>query len=280
MTVKLPEKANKQRSTNAMVPSTGTTRLPMLDRIYVKDAIAGLKGLPDQSVDLIVTDPPYNIASKNRRTISKGRWITTQESFGSWDILHPFDHEILLLQLISEGYRVLKPGGSCYIFTAREENGYYVRKAVERGFTYRNQIAIVKTPAMLSLFKNTWRNGFDVCMFLTKGKMGAFNFPGHAEAVNVYKHHIRQKYTDHPTEKPRELIKRFVAVSSNPGDLIVDPFMGSGTTAVACKALKRHFIGFEINPDYVKMARSRLRELRAPSKPVSLNNRPSLKKRA
>lgn len=237
----------------------GKQRVPQVDRIYLRDAIAAMKVLPDESVDLIVTDPPYNIASKSRRTILKNRFITTAESFGSWDIMHPFDHELLILQVISEAYRTLKQGGRFYLFTARQDNGYYVRKAVERGFTYRNQIAVVKTPAMLSLFKNAWRSGFDVCMYLTKGRVGAFNFPGHAEAVNVYRHSIRHKHSEHPTEKPLELIKRFVSVSSNPGDLVLDPFMGSGTTAVACRALGRRFIGFEINLEYVKMARARLR---------------------
>lgn len=234
-------------------------RLPELDRIHLRDAIEGLKALPDQSVDLIVTDPPYNIASKSRQTMRGSRLLTTAESFGSWDVMHPFDHEILMLQVISEAYRVLKQGGSFYLFTGRHENGYYVRKAVERGFTSRTQIAIVKTPAMVSVYKNAWRSGFDMCMFLTKGRVGAFHFPGHAEAVNVYQHHIQRKHSTHPTEKPLELIKRFVKVSSNPGDLVVDPFMGSGTTAVACKALGRRYLGFELNPDYVKMAEDRLR---------------------
>lgn len=242
-------------------------RLPKDNRIFLKDAIEGLKTLPDESVDLIVTDPPYNIASKGRRTIFKNRLITTEESFGSWDIMHPFDHEVLLLQLISEAYRILKRGGSFYVFTARQDNGYYIRKAVERGFTYRNQIAVVKTPAMLSLFKNAWRSGFDVCMYLTKGRVGAFHFPGHAEAVNVYRHSIRHKHSNHPTEKPLELIKRFVSVSSNPGDLVVDPFMGSGTTAVACRETGRRFIGYEINPEYIKMARTRLRSAMTPRAP-------------
>ena len=240
-------------------PDIGDSALE-LDRIHLLDAIEGLKRLPDESVDLIVTDPPYNIASRNRHTIRGNKLMTTAESFGSWDVMHPFDHEILILQLISQAFRVLKRGGSLYLFTGRHENGYYVRKAVERGFTYRNQIAIVKTPAMVSVFKNSWRNGFDVCMFLTKGRVGAFHFPGHAEAVNVYQHAIQSKHSKHPTEKPLGLIKRLVSVSSNPGDLVVDPFMGSGTTAVAARALGRRFLGFELNPEYIMMAEERLRK--------------------
>ena len=235
------------------------TRLPRLDRIELQDAIAGMKQLPNESVDLIITDPPYNIASKGRQTIKGNVLMTTAESFGAWDVMHPFDHEILLLQLISESYRVLKQGGSMYLFTGRHDNGYYVRKAIERGFTHRTQIAIVKTPAMVSIYKNAWRSGFDMCMFLTKGRVGTFHFPGHAEAVNVYQHHITQKHSKHPTEKPLNLIKRFVAVSSNPGELVLDPFMGSGTTAVAAKALGRKYLGFEINRDYIQMAQQRLK---------------------
>ena len=64
----------------------------------------------------------------------------------------------------------------------------------------------------------------------------------------------------HPTQKPLELLERIVLASTNPGDLILDPFMGSGTTAVACKRLRRRFIGFEINYDYYKAALSRLKD--------------------
>ena len=96
-------------------------------------------------------------------------------------------------------------------------------------------------------------------MYLTKGKQETFNFLSQRECVNVFSNANGRRGTKHPTEKPLEFIKRLVQVSSNPGALVVDPFMGSGTTAVACQELDRHFIGFEINKSYIKIAKARLR---------------------
>lgn len=229
------------------------------DRILCMDAIDGLRKLDDESVDLVITDPPYNIASKNRKTIRHGRLMTTMEAWGAWDRYHPFDYDVLIMTVLIECYRVLKPGGSLYMFTAARDNGYFIRKAVARGFTYRNQLIIVKTTAMPSIYKNSWRNAFDVCMYLTKGRVGVFNFPSQAECVNVYPYPIRRKRTGHPTQKPLEFVRKLVAISSNPGDLVLDPFLGSGTTAVAAAQLGRRYIGFEQDRGYVKMARERLR---------------------
>lgn len=95
-------------------------------------------------------------------------------------------------------------------------------------------------------------------MYVTKGKPGTFNFVSQALCKNVFVYSITHKQTKHPTEKPLALIELIVAVSSNAGDLVVDPFMGSGTTAVACQRLGRNFLGFEIKPEYIKMAEERL----------------------
>ncbi len=229
-----------------------------LNRIHRMDALEGLARVPDGSVDLIVTDPPWNIATLNRKTIVRGRYLSTKEAFGSWDTFHPFDYDLFMLRLISEAHRVLKQGGAMYLFTARQDNGFFIRQAVARGFTYRDQIALVKTSSVPSVFKNSWRNAFDLCVYFTKGKVRAFHFPGQAEAVNVYTYPIRHKSTTHPTEKPVEFIKRVISVSSDVGDLVLDPFMGSGTTAVAAKELGRLFLGFERERSYVAMANDRL----------------------
>ena len=233
-----------------------------LNRIHRMDALEGLKKLDDESIDLVITDPPYNIAAKGRRTVQQGKLMSTMEAWGQWDSYHPFDYDLLIMQVISQCYRVLKPGGAVYMFTARQDNGYFVRKAVQRGFTYRNQIVMVKKAALPSIFRNCWRSAFEVCMYLTKGATKTFNFPSQAECVNVYSYSVSHKTTTHPTEKPLELIKRLVAISSKPGDTVLDPFMGSGTTAVAAKEMGRSFLGFELNREYVTMARQRLRRVK------------------
>jgi len=228
-------------------------------RIYRMDAIEGMKRLADESIDLIVTDPPFNIAHKNRLTIQHGKIVSTMAAFGEWDHYHPFDYELLILQALSQSYRVLKDGGALYMFLARENIGFFIRQAIARGFTYRHLLALVKTPQLPSFAKQNWRSGYELCMYLSKGKPKTFNFLSQRECVSVHTYPIRHKVTDHPTEKPLEFIKRLIEVSSNPDDLVLDPFMGSGTTALASKQLGRRFIGFERSPMYVRMARDRLK---------------------
>ena len=110
-----------------------------------------------------------------------------------------------------------------------------------------------------SFSKTNWRSAFEACMYLTKGKPKTFNFVSQTECKNVFHYANTHRQTRHPTEKPLDLIKLIVLVSSNEDDLVVDPFMGSGTTAAACKELGRNFLGFELEPEYIKMANERLK---------------------
>ncbi|MCC6678628.1 MAG: site-specific DNA-methyltransferase [Phycisphaerales bacterium] len=235
-----------------------------LDRVHRMDAFEGLSRLPDESVDLVLTDPPYNIASAGRTTIVRGQIMSTQKAWGSWDSLDAAAYDAMIQRLVAECYRVLKPGGSFYMFSAREQNGVFIRYAEQCGFSYRNQLAIVKTTPLPSMAKKNWRSAFELCLYVVKGTdsrpgmPGTFNFVSQKELVNVYYHPSCAKVTRHPTEKPFEMMKRIVRVSSNPGDLVLDPFMGSGTTAAACVETGRRFVGFETNPEYIKMANGRI----------------------
>ena len=242
-------------------PTRGKPLIP--DRIYLIDALAGLRRIASDSVDLVVTDPPYNIAGPDRVTMKSGKPMSTLAAWGRWDSFHPFDYDVLIMGVISECYRILKPGAALYMFTAREQNGYFVRKAVARGFIYRNQLVMAKKNPLPSLSKSNWRSAFELCMYLTKGKPGVFNFLSQAECKNVFHYANSRRETKHPTEKPLDFIKLLVRASSNEGDLVVDPFMGSGTTAVAAKALGRRYLGFDTDSSYVRMARERLKRTRA-----------------
>lgn len=229
-----------------------------LNDVNQAEAIAALTRLPEESVDLIVTDPPYNLAKPGRSTRVQGRVVSTMKAWGSWDRHHPFDYDLLILRLISESWRTLKPGGALYLFTATQHAGYFARKAEERGFEYRTQLALVKKNPLPSCSKRAWRSGHEVCLYLTKGKPKTFNFLSQKELVNVYAHWSLNKETRHPTEKPLEMIERIVRVSSNPEEIVIDPFVGSGTTAVAAKKWSRRFLGFDLSEEYLAMARDRV----------------------
>lgn len=237
------------------------SRLCMLkpNKIYQMDAIEGLKQLSEDSVDLVITDPPYNITAPDRMTMRRGKPVSTIDVMGTWDCYHPFDYDLMIMQVISHCYRILKPGAALYMFTANEHNGFFIRQAVNRGFIYRNQLAMVKKNPLPSLSKSNFRHAFEVCMYVSKGKPKTFNFLSQQICKNVLHYSNTHRHTTHPTEKPLAFIKQLVEVSSRRGDLVVDPFMGSGTTAVASRQLGRNFIGFELEPDYIQMANERLK---------------------
>lgn len=93
---------------------------------------------------------------------------------------------------------------------------------------------------------------------MSKGKPNIFNFLTQQEMVNTMPYLIGRKCTEHPTEKPLYAIKRILQTNSNQDSLILDPFMGSGTTGVACAELHRRFIGIEINEAYFNIAKRRI----------------------
>lgn len=150
-------------------------------------------------------------------------------------------------------------GGSFYAFSAREDNGFFIRKAVEQGFTYQNQLAIIKSNPLPHFTKTNYRSAFELCFYVSKGKPKTFNFISQRMCINTHPYLIGKKETDHPTEKPICFIQKVVLVSSNEKDVVLDPYTGSGTTAVACERLNRRWIGIEINEKYCEIAAKRIK---------------------
>ena len=238
-----------------------------LNKIYCMDCLDGLKKIPDNSVDLIVTDPPYNIGDTNKRTKVGDKIVSNNEAWGHWDNYDLEEFDNFFINYLKQCYRILKDGGTIYCFSAREDNGFFTRKAVEIGFKYLNTLAIIKDNPLPHFTKTNWRSAFELCFYACKGnKTKTFNFINQQRMVNKFHYLIgkkdsgckREGIISHPTEKPLNFFKLLVEVNSNKDDTVFDGFMGSGTTAVACKQLGRNFIGFEINDEYIKIANKRL----------------------
>jgi len=194
-----------------------------------------MKEIPDKSIDLILTDPPfgkvcYRGKSGIGRLKEKNR---TYESMATWGIVHkPSIKEIKFIISKSKNYIVW--GGNYFLEAFPSTNCFLIwDKQGEWKETCFAGVELAITSFKSVARKFTCRNqGY--CKDSKDGKI------------------------DHPTPKPSELFKWCIEKYSEPGDLILDPFMGSGTTAVACKLLDRNFIGIEINPDYVDIANKRL----------------------
>ena len=217
-----------------------------LNKIYCMDCLEGMKQIEDNSVDLVVTDPPYGISYKSnygsenyKKRIQKTEWDKSFNFRKYWKQI----------------YGKMKEISDCFVF-GRWEN-YNIMKELE-GF---KQILIWDKCCGGLGDLNTFIPTYELIFYFKKGnrkpnKRTPAVIRNHSQASWKYGNSNRT-YT-HPTQKPKELIIKLLLISSNINDLILDPFMGSGTTAVACKQLNRNFIGFEISPEYVEIANKRL----------------------
>jgi DNA modification methylase len=217
-----------------------------------------LRGIPSEAVDLVITDPPYNIASDRSLTRHQGRVVTTAEAWGAWDTYSEADYQKLLAGLMAELYRVLRQGGQLYIYLAARYLSDAVRLAEAVGFRYRAKIVALKARPQPSWTGHNYRSSYEECLYFSKGRPWPFHFLGQSAMHNVLRLPYEPKASEHPTEKRPAMIEPLIRVSSDPGQLVLDPFLGSGTTAVVAKSLGRHYLGIERQAEYLEMARQRL----------------------
>lgn len=245
-----------------------------LDRVLNEDALEGIAKIPDGSIDLILTDPPYCLGKDYGNNSDK----LDPEKYLEWS-----------RQWIADAIPKLKPNGCLYIFLTwrySPEIFCYLKKKL----TMLNEIIWDRRVPSMGGSTRRYSSVHDTIGFFAKSKdyhfdIDAIRIPydeetkkARSRSIFVGKkwlevgynpkdvwsvsrlHAIHAEREDHPTQKPLEIIERMVKASCPVGGIVLDPFMGSGTTAVAAHRLKRHFIGFEINSDYCETIRKRLVE--------------------
>jgi len=219
-------------------------------QFYNADAISLMQQLPPDCIDLIVTDPPY-------RTISGGNGPTS--GFGGGVIAANdgkiFKHNnVTIVSYMQQFARILKPGTHCYIMTNVANLREMLNVAESLGLSLHNLLVWQKNTGTA----NRWYMKFvEYTLFLRKGPAKTINNPG---SSNIYAvNNPRNKV--HPTEKPVELMEHYILNSSQPGDLVLDPFAGSGSTLLAAQQNGRRWIGCEIDPLYYYPAYSRIANL-------------------
>ena len=243
------------------------------DGVFVGDALEFLGRLESGSVDLIVTDPPYNKGK------DFGNNRDRRKDYGEWTA-----------RWLDLAKRALSPQGSIYVCSSWEQSGL-IQGLLEDRFVVRNRITWKRDKGRGA--RTNWKNNLEDVWFATAGDQYTFN----VDAVKVRKPviapyrdaagkpkdwseapdgrhrmtHPSNIWTDlcvpfwsmpentpHPTQKPERLVERILLASSRPGDWVVDPFLGSGTTAVVSRKLGRRFAGVDLNPDYIRLALKRL----------------------
>jgi len=232
------------------------------NKIIKGDCIEVMKKIPNSSIDLIVTDPPYNISGLSSGVVLHGRDVNTKE-FGLWD----YGFEVK--PIVKEFKRLLKPKGQVYIFTSEKLFVQYRLEMEKLKFHFRNLITIEKLNPLPKMRQVSWRNATEYILYAGREKTEkcdyTFNWLGQQEMINVFKIPIlggqeRRQFGYHPNQKPLKIIEKLIRVSSNENDLILDPFLGSGTTALACQNLHRNFIGIESDLKYIKIAQNRIKQ--------------------
>lgn len=208
----------------------------------------------NNSVDLILTDPPYCVSRTHQLGFSNmGR---AGMDYGEWD--YNFDQK----EWISLCAPLVKEGGSIIIFNDWKNLSYLVETLESNGFLIKDLIRWEKSNPMPRNVNSRYVMDIEVALWAVKGKKKwTFNKPVDLPYIRpVFKSGVilGKNKRLHPTQKSLEVFSELIKIHSNEGDCIFDPFFGSGTTAVACKQLNRSFIGSEIESDYYKKALSRL----------------------
>lgn len=208
------------------------------NKIIQGDCIQIMKKFPDNSFDLIITDPPYgdNVAyGWNNKTIKNN------------------ENPLINCSALVECYRVLKRDSSLYLFTNWKHYPFlteFILRYTE--FKIRHVVVWKKHNFGLGW---AFRHQYELIMVLEKGKPH-YNLTNFSD-VQTCSCIIHNK-DNHPHQKPVDLIEKMILHSSKEGDIVLDPFCGSGSTCVACKQTKRKWIGIELDKKYAKMANERL----------------------
>lgn len=246
---------------------------PWLDQTFQGSCLDILPGLPADSVDLVFADPPYNLQLQGdlwRPNVSRVDGVT--EEWDKFESLAAYDE--FTASWLRACKRVLKPTGTLWVIGSYH-NIYRVGRVLQDlGYWILNDIVWVKSNPMPNFRGVRFTNAHETLLWAQKERGAKYTFNYHAmKALNddlqmrsdwflpicTGRERIKDNGKKvHPTQKPEALLYRVILSSSNPGDVILDPFFGTGTTGAMARKLQRHYIGIEVEPDYIRVARERL----------------------
>ena len=275
-TLELSPKEIALYASKAVKLSQKSNLTDVINRVIRQDSFKALDLLPDGCIDLMIVDPPYNLTKNFGKSTFKEMDF---DAYKKW-----------LDKWLKKTVRLLKDNASIYI-CADWKTSISIPEAAGKYFILRNRISWEREKGRGA--KDNWKNCLEDIWFFTKGKDYTFNI----DAVKVQRPVIapyrnekgepkdwqekgKQRFrlthpsniwtdisipfwsmpenTPHPTQKPEKLIAKLILASSNEGDVVFDPFLGSGTTAVTAKKLGRRYIGIEQEKEYVALACKRL----------------------
>jgi modification methylase len=253
---------------------------PSLDSIFTGDCLEVLAKLPEKSVDLVFADPPYNLQlSQTLWRPNRTRVAAVEDGWDKFDSFKEYDQFTRLW--LSACRRVLKDTGTLWVI-GTYHNIYRIGAILqEMGFWILNDVVWLKTNPMPNFRGVRFTNAHETLIWSQKIKGATYTFNYHAmKSLNddlqmrsdwalplcTGKERLQADGVKvHSTQKPEALLYRVLLSSTNPGDLVLDPFFGSGTTGAVSKKLGRHFIGIERDEGYIKVAQERIASVKPAS---------------
>lgn len=220
----------------------------MISKIELGDCLDLFKDVPDKSVNLVLTDPPYNLSRENNFSTMNRQGL----DFGDWD------KNADLFSYMKEVFRVLDKNGSFIVFNAWENLGDISREAQKLGFEVKDLLRLEKTNPMPRNRDRRYVTDYEFAIwFVMPNAKWTFNRKSSTYQRPKFVCSIEKGL--HPTQKPLKMLKEILEIHSNPNDIVLDCFAGSGTTLLAAKQLNRHFIGFEKDENFYNICLERLK---------------------
>lgn len=223
----------------------------VLINLFNKDCLDVLKTLDDNSIDLVVTDCPYKIVSGggSTKTVNPTSGIFAKKEARAGKVFEY--NEIQFKEWLPDVFRVLKDQSHCYIMINSRNLCNLQNECEKVGFKFQNLLIWDKGNVTPNKY---YMQGAEFILMLRKGGAKGINNLG---ASNIFRiDNVRNK--THPTEKPLKLMRALVENSSKENEIVLDPFMGTGSVGMACIASNRKFIGIEIDPKYFNVAKQRM----------------------
>ena len=246
------------------------------NKILLGDSLKIMKTIPSKSVDLIFADPPYNLQLKD--TLYRPDQTAVEAVTQDWDKFNTYkEYDNFTEQWLKESKRILKKGGALWVIGSYHNILRVGTSIQNHGFWILNDIIWHKTNPMPNFRGTRFTNAHETLLWCTTSREAKYTFnyqnlkelnDGKQMRSDWYipicsgKERLRENNNQrsHPTQKPEALMYRIILSSTNKGDIILDPFLGSGTTAVVTKKLQRNFIGIEQDKEYVSLAKKRLKQ--------------------
>jgi modification methylase len=244
-----------------------------LDQILMDDCVAAMKSLPDACIDMVFADPPYNLQLGGDLFRPEGGRVDAVDN--DWD---KFDsnavYDAFSKAWLREAHRILKPNGTLWVIGSYHNIFRVGATLQDEGFWILNDIIWRKANPMPNFKGTRFTNAHETLIWASKGEDARYTFNYRAMKTLNDELQMRSDWSfpicggqerikrngtkAHPTQKPEALLYRILLACTKPGDVVLDPFFGTGTTGAVAKRLQRHFIGIEREADYVDVAQERI----------------------